>query len=511
MPPQPRQFDVLLTAAEAFPRLEAEFLRARQDIVAGFRVFDPWTQLRSEDAQAIGTTWFDLLCHTLNRGVRIEFTLSDFDPVVGMDMHLYAWRCLRGILAAAEASACPENLQVRMDLHPARLGLLPRTILWPRSVKEMAKNLAQIIDTENISAKDLLHDAPGLRPLVKQRGDTLKPRLFPPPPLAPVTHHQKLAVFDAERLYIGGLDLNDRRFDTPQHQRAGQDTWHDVQVLVTGPAAQEAQTHLRTLPAALHRRPTAQPQDLVRTISAKRRFTLPFMSPKPWVREIADAHTSAISRSTDLIYLETQFIRDEALARCLADRAKAAPGLSLVIMVPAAPEDIAFTDTWGADAAFGEHLQTKCIDILQDGFGDRLFIGSPARPVSHDTDGRDTHYGAPIIYLHAKVSIFDDHTAIVSSANLNGRSLNWDTEAGIATRTPHEVAQVKTRCFDHWLGSNADAAFFNGKTACDAWGARAASNARARPEDRVGFVLPYRTAPARQDAQALPGVPPEMA
>ncbi len=43
---------------------------------------------------------------------------------------------------------------------------------------------------------------------------------------------------------------------------------------------------------------------------------------------------------------------------------------------------------------------------------------------------RDRLGGAPMIYVHAKVSIFDRSAAIVSSANLNGRSLRWDTEAG---------------------------------------------------------------------------------
>lgn len=511
----PRMFEVLLTASEAYPRLEQEFLNAQSEVIAGFRIFDPWTKLRSDAGRAVGETWFDLIRHTLNRGVEVEFILTDFDPVARMDMHLYAWQCLRAILAAGEASNHPENLKARVAMHPARLGLLPRTALWMRSVKEVTTQLKSVLEGEKLSPADLLKFAPGVRPLVVVSGKKAQARRFPPPNLVPVTHHQKLAVFDGARLYIGGLDLNDRRYDTPEHRRDGEDTWHDVQVMVDGPVAAETRTHLLEMERAFNGEQVNKPEKLLRTISSKRRFALPYMSPVTQVAELAEAHLKAIERSEKLIYFETQFFRDENLARALAKRAEEAPDLTLVMILPAAPEDIAFTDTWGPDAAFGEHLQTKCLDLLFDGFGDRVFVGSPARPVTHKTNGRDTHYDAPIIYLHAKVSVFDDHTGIISSANLNGRSMNWDTEAGVQTETMAEVAQIKERCFSHWLGPELDAGdsdrYFNLDTACRAWADLAKRNAQTAPEKRNGLIVPYSPAKAEEDAKALPGVPPEMA
>lgn len=509
--PEQRQFEVLLTASEAYPRLEQEFLNAQREIVAGFRIFDPWTKLRSDAARTSGDVWFDLIVATLNRGIEIQIILTDFDPVVRMDMHLYAWRCLRGLIAAAEASKNPDLLEVQVAMHPARLGLLPRTALWVRSAKEVTTQVRRILKDKDMSSDELLMQAPRVRELVKKDGIGLRARLFPPPPLVPVTHHQKLAVFDGKRLYIGGLDLNDRRYDTPEHQRDSDQTWHDVQVLVDGPIAEEARTHLMEMEDGFSGRQTHRPEKLLRTMSAKRRFALPYMSPVPIISEIADAHYAAIDRSEELIYFETQFFREEALARQLAARALETPNLTLLMMLPAAPEDIAFTETWGPDAAFGEHLQAKCLDIIYDAFGERAFVGSPVQPRTHITDGRDTHFDAPIIYLHAKVSIFDGHTAIVSSANLNGRSLSWDTEAGLQTETTAEVAQVKERCFTHWLGAGAGDDFFQTTSACDAWAARAARNVRARPEERAGLIVPYSQKKGRDDAQALPGVPAEMA
>jgi phospholipase D1/2 len=394
-------------------------------------------------------------------------------------------------------------------MHPAKVGFLPRLLLWPRTAKEMRKNLAQVNEEPLVERQAFLKRAPRLAPLLTWKNDQLVPRAFPPP-LVPVTHHQKLAVFDNERLYIGGLDLNDRRYDTPTHQQDAPDTWHDTQVLVDGPVAQEAADHLRSfMRTASGALPLSQ-NLLLRTISAKRRVSFPFLSPKSVVRTLAAAHTEQIAKSQTLIYLETQFFRDRGLARQLAERASQNPALSLILILPAAPEDAAFDDEPGSDVAYGEHLQAKCIKILRDAFGARVFAGSPAQPRAVPPDGRATHYGAPIVYLHAKVSIFDDRRGIISSANLNGRSFAWDTEAGISTQNAAELEQLKSRCFAHWLGPTADPACYNTKTACDAWSKQAARNVQMRPEDRSGLILPYSLAEAEALGHNLPGVPDEM-
>ncbi|MEY1556361.1 phospholipase D family protein [Yoonia sp. R2331] len=502
-----RRFDVLVTAAEAFPRLEEEFLDAKCDIVAGFRIFDPWTSLYSTRAKTHGDTWFDLIVATLNRGVRLRLILSDFDPVVRTGLHLGTWRSIKALLAAGEASDHPENLNVTALMHPARVGWLPRVGLWPRTINEIGKQISQLHD-EGIDDASLLECAP---PLVRKTRGKLVARKFPPPPLFPVSHHQKMAVFDDARLYVGGLDLNARRFDTPEHDRGAVRTWHDVQVIVDGSIAKEARDHLLTLTDALLGRDVPHPRKLLRTISARRGFSLFRMSPKTIFREIATAHHDAIRQSEELIYFESQFFRDEELAQQLAVRAKEQSSLDMIMLLPAAPEEIAFNDTWGSDTGFGEHLQAKCIDIVQQAFGERLFVGSPVRPVrAKETDDRGTLFGSPIIYLHAKVSIFDAKLGIVSSANINGRSLNWDTETGVQTQTPAEVAKLKARCFDHWLNHAEDQALYAMRTARAGWAGLAANNSACDPEQRQGFVVPFDAEAGQKDARYLPGAPAEM-
>ena len=505
-----RHFEVLLTAEEAYPALEREFMAAQDSIIAGFRIFDASTRLRSDEARALGETWHDLIAHTLRRGVRVSIAITDFDPVVRLGNHRYTWHCVRQLHAAAEMSGRPDLLRVTAAMHAARVGLLPRLLLWPRLIKEINSGLADVDLSDAVKHKAFLDTAPRLRPMLRETDDGLAARRFPPPALVPATHHQKLAVFDRRRLYIGGLDLNDRRYDTKAHRQSAEQTWHDTQVIVDGPVAEEAAAHLESFEEVTAGQPPQKTSLLLRTLSRKRRVALPYMSPKPIVSELAAMHARQVAQAETLIYLETQFFRDRQLARQLARRARQQPGLTLILILPAAPEDVAFGDNPGSDAAYGEHLQRDCIKILQSAFGQRLFIGAPAQPRASTEEGRASLFGAPLIYLHAKVSIFDNRYALISSANLNGRSFAWDTEAGIGTETEDEVKQLKSRCFAHWLGPDADPACWSDLTACAAWSALAARNAQRAPTDRAGFLLPYSTSAADGFARNLPGVPEEM-
>ncbi|MCU0826846.1 MAG: hypothetical protein MUE52_05430 [Tabrizicola sp.] len=123
--------EVLVTASEAYPPLEQAFLTARTEISASFRVFNLKTRLRSERARAIGTTWFDLVIHTLSRVAALRIVLSDFDPVARPRLHRTTWRSVRMFWAAAELAGSQAQLRVNPSLHAATAGTLPCVILWP--------------------------------------------------------------------------------------------------------------------------------------------------------------------------------------------------------------------------------------------------------------------------------------------------------------------------------------------------------------------------------------------
>ena len=182
----------------------------------------------------------------------------------------------------------------------------------------------------------------------------------------------------------------------------------------------------------------------------------------------------------------------------------------MILILPAAPDDVAFEGATGLDARLGEFLQAKCLRILRRGFGRRVFIGGAAQPRRTRATGRAQLRGAPLIYIHAKVSIFDDALAIVSSANLNGRSLRWDTEAGVVLTDPGTIRDLRHRLMAHWLPKGAGVDFFDPRRAVQAWWALAARNAKLAPEKRRGFLLPYDVRLAEGFGRAFPLVPDEM-
>ena len=225
-PPQ-----ILITAQEAFPAFERRVLAARSHIVMGFRLFDPLTRLRSDAAREVGETWVDLLADALERGVRIDIHHADFDPVAAARLHRRCWRNVRVLCGLRElvGPKAAERLTVHSDLHPARTGALARVFFWPFVAAKMRQLVRQDAEGSKGSVRRrVLKYLPGVAYL----RDHMRGR----PPLSfPASHHHKLAVFDDRWLYIGGLDLNDRRWDDRAHDRPAQDTWHGIQGLLDDP------------------------------------------------------------------------------------------------------------------------------------------------------------------------------------------------------------------------------------------------------------------------------------
>ncbi|MDN5787478.1 phospholipase D-like domain-containing protein [Pseudorhodobacter sp.] len=491
-------FQVLLTADEAYPALEHAFLAAKTEIWASFRIFDLKTRLRSANAMVIGKTWFDLFIHTLRRGVNINIVIADFDPAASLDLHRGTWRSIRMCNAAAELASGPSSgkLTATPALHCAKIGSVPRVLVWPAIRSQIKKIAARLNQMPMAERTAMLREIPiALQNLRLAPDGTLRACAFPVPHLFPVTHHQKLAVIDRAVLYIGGLDLNERRFDTADHDRQSAQTWHDVQLMVRGPVVKEAQQHLETFRDVTNGKAAPEkPRRLLRTLSKPRAFAFMAFAPRPVAQDIAKAHEMLAKRASRLIYIETQYFRDRRLAHFFARMARETPDLGMILMLTAAPDDVAFDGNRGLDARFGEFLQARALRKLQKAFGARLFVGCPVQPKAAEPQSKGTRaqlYGAPIVYIHAKVSIFDRNAAIVSSANLNGRSLRWDTEAGLFISKRPEVEELRQRVMRHWLPDDAEPELLDDATAVASWSALARQNAKTAPEQRRGFVLPY--------------------
>ncbi|KJZ18563.1 phospholipase D family protein [Loktanella sp. S4079] len=502
-----RHLEVLITAQEAYPTFERKVLAAKSEVVMGFRIFDPNTKLRSVEARAIGDTWADLLQHVLNNGVRVELYLADFDAVAATDLHQACWKSLRILKGLNYDNG---QLTVEPLLHPARMGWILRQLFRPFGAKKIRQFEERLAELPAQQKRRALLDAPGIRALIKRGSRFVAPAF-------PASHHQKIAVIDSHWVYIGGLDLDERRYDDRQHDKPAQETWHDVQVMLEDEAvAKAAVGHLRSFAdVTAGKRPVTPAPGLLRTLSAKRKGpNLWGMSPKPVLSEIYQRHLALIKSARELIYLETQFFRDLGLAQALAQRAQENPKLRMILVVPGAPETVAFRQNPALDGRFGDHLQTRAINIIEQAFGSRMLIASPVQRRSVDAQDIDSEraslHNAPLIYLHAKVSIFDDTAAIVSSANLNGRSFHWDTEAGIEFTHPDETAQIRKRVMGHWLPEDAPAQSIIPASAFPYWQQIVNDNATQHPAGKQGFLVPYNATAAQKTATPVPGMPPEM-
>ena len=486
-------FEVLITAEEAWPALERAVMEAEHDIIAGFRIFDMRTRLRSPGARAIGETWFDLLADALRRGVRIRLVVSDFDPVIATELHELSCQTKRQAGALWEiARPQPGQLQVISDLHAAEAGMLPWLALLPVTVLKWRERLRQIR---------------GMRR--KLQAVRLDPDRLPG--LFPVSHHQKLAVIDDQVLYIGGLDMNERRWDTVDHDRRADQTWSDVQILTRGPEAQQARLHMDEMLDVTGgvTEPTPLP-DIRRTMSAPRRVQFPFLSPRTVLNEIETDHLKAFERARHLIHIETQFLRSSVIADGLARAARANPDLGLIVILPALPDNVAFDGSTAMDARFGMARQAEAIARVQDAFGERATFASPVQPRFASRDSTQVLAGSPVIYVHNKVLVVDDDFALVGSANLNGRSMHWDTEAALRITARERVAALRAGLFRHWWQKILPEEAWLPDTLQPWWHREIARNGVRQPENRSGFLVPHAPDSMAELRTDLPGVTEDL-
>ncbi len=548
----------LIDAQSAYPAIERAILTARTSVRASFRIFDPDSRPVSDEARRAGLhTWGELVADAVARGVDVRIALADFDPVVMTGLHRTAWRSLAGFGEAVATWRRSEEPRGRAEIiavpHEGEVGAALRMLFWPVAWFKIRKLLGELEDGDDLS------HAPGLKPYVRRNGHGLAVRPWPPIRLWPASHHQKVLVVDGETAFVGGLDIDDRRFDTHDHDRPAPTTWHDVMVRLEGAPARDVDRWFVShwnhevprfatlsrergigIPAALDgptrlppvQEPVEEPVealfrlaaepgngageedgrrvDLVVTRSSRSRS--PFaIGPKPQERRIEDAYLDLVAGAEDLLYVETQFFRDPVLTDALVRRARQARDLHLLMVLPPAPEDVAFYDDHGLSMRHGEWLQTRALEEVKAAFGPRcgLFTLATRRPREEESE-RDSVFGAGAIYVHAKIAVADDREAIVSSANLNPRSMNWDTEVGVAWRDRRSASSLRRRLFASHLGDAAAGAPADGAGALALWRRVALDNVLLEPPERTGQILPFPLEQTRRFARRAPFFPAEL-
>lgn len=626
----------LITAEEAYPALERVVVEARHSIWLAYRVFEPWTVLVSDAGRDVAGDWIGLLRAKLSEGVQVRVLLSDFDALGGTELHERSWRCLRALSPLWERG----DFAALPALHMAGAGWLWRLLLWPVGAWRMHR-LARALNRQPLEERRRkLAVMPGLWPVLTLNPDgRIGMRIWRLPGLYPATYHQKFAVIDRQFAMVGGLDLNNRRYDDLMHHRPTCQTWADVAVTTEGPIATDLARHfaecwareaprqlrrtermVRTAPRGLMLPPMPTPEQapalpderadesadetrrslaaatrspvtvgtdpddappprqlagevsarpppnggprvatdpgaakgeaiargsplgrvarpgpgnirhpapeaaeggagtaqVVRTVTGQPRGRgLLRLAPRTMTNEIERAHLELVGAAQRLIYLETQFLRSRGVVDALVRAGRRSRRLGLIVVIPAAPMEIAFDGRGNFADRFGEHLQARAVRRIRRAFGTRAVIVAPLRPVPHRPDHTGTTeragaHGAEMIFVHSKVMTVDDRAAIVGSANMNGRSLHWDVELALRFEDGAGPARLRRRLFAHWLPPDAPEAAFDLDSAVDVWRSIALDEITRPPAQRTSFIAPYAVGRARRFGRPVPGVPEDV-
>jgi phosphatidylserine/phosphatidylglycerophosphate/cardiolipin synthase-like enzyme len=278
-------------------------------------------------------------------------------------------------------------------------------------------------------------------------------------------HHQKIIVVDDAVAFCGGADIGQDRWDTTRHldadprrERARRGRYyanrHEVMALVDGPPAAALgelfrERWRRCTGEALETPPPVPPTAWPTTVEPmfeQARIGLSRTEPAwreaPEVRECESLHLAAIAAAEACIYMENQYFTSELMARALSAR----------LAEPSGP-DVVLVSTTRSPSYFDQNTmdptRSRFIARLKaaDPFG-RFRIYSPVTALGHD------------IIVHAKVTIIDDVLARVGSANMNNRSLGFDTECDLSLEAvgpgaeSHRAAIRRLRgdLLGHWLG-----------------------------------------------------------
>jgi phosphatidylserine/phosphatidylglycerophosphate/cardiolipin synthase-like enzyme len=276
-------------------------------------------------------------------------------------------------------------------------------------------------------------------------------------------HHQKMIVIDDALAFCGGGDIGPDRWDTPEHldddprrektRRDNKcfDSRHEVMGLVDG----EAAANLGELFRERWRRATGE---TVGSCPPVRRPRWPgkirpgfvdvavglSRSQAAWrgypeVRENEALHIAAIRDAKACIYMENQYYTSPLIARELAKRLAEPSGPEVILI--STEHSPSYFDQMTMDRTRLDFIRT----LREADKHERLHVYSPV-----------TTLGRTII-VHAKLTIVDDVLLRIGSANINNRSLGFDTECDLSLEAASaenraEILSLRNRLLAHWLG-----------------------------------------------------------
>ncbi len=270
------------------------------------------------------------------------------------------------------------------------------------------------------------------------------------------SHHQKIIVIDDRIAFCGGMDIALGRWDTPEHfadNPLREDPigkygpYHDFQILLEGDAVRELAGISRwrwKRSAGFDALPFKKGGSEVWP-----KFVSPAMFDFPLIiaqtfpemedvkepkREIEHVILENIRKAEKFIYIENQYLAYMPIAKALNQELRKKPDLRVLIVSSYNPQGpIEKEVMWQGRIKFRKTL-VKDIPVSQ---------ARMVYPVSKGEDGREEP-----IRIHAKMIVIDDRYLHIGSANMNGRSMGYDSECDIiciAETEKHKEAIINLR------------------------------------------------------------------
>lgn len=276
------------------------------------------------------------------------------------------------------------------------------------------------------------------------------------------SHHQKVVAIDDKLAFAGGLDLTNKRWDSPQHapddpRRTFHDKpyppFHDAMIAVDDEAGRKLAELARSRWQAatgrtlkpVQTRGDPWPEELaveIENVDVSISCTLPPTDGKEGVHHIEALYLDMIARARDYIYIENQYFTSDKVGKALLAR----------LGDPGGPEIIVNTRLLSHG-----WLEENTMHVLRT----RLVRELRAA----DKHGRFRAYYPHVeglcegtcLDLHSKVLIVDDEWMRIGSSNISNRSMGVDTECDVTVeaRGRPDVAKAIRAYRDRLLAEHA--------------------------------------------------------
>lgn len=248
------------------------------------------------------------------------------------------------------------------------------------------------------------------------------------------SHHQKIAVLDDKLAVCGGIDMTQDRWDTREHLEHDRrrhrprgrkyGPWHDATMMMEGEAA-------RQLGALSRERWHRAGGDVLTEVPIPSESLWPDDLPVQFenveigiartrakydeltqIREIEQLLLDQIATAKNFIYSENQYFTSPKIAEAIIKRLKEDDPPEIVMVQPDA------ADGWLEQQAM-DHARNILLHAIEDiDHKKRFALFVP-------------YTGETKIYVHAKLTIFDDQILRIGSANWNNRSMGLDSECDV--------------------------------------------------------------------------------